>query len=211
MLKSSEFVERLGKELEVLPEEERASALSFYEEYFSEAADEERAVIKLGTPEAVAKNIINEYYSQNATATSTSKKAKRKLSDTNKILLVIILVLLSPVIIPVAGAVMSVFVGALCVVFGLFVGAAAIIISLLVSGYAVALAGIVLAVISIFAFVGLSLADGLFILGTGIVLTTVGLMFGILMTWISVKIIPALISWFVDLCKLPFKMRRKSA
>ncbi len=210
-MKSHEFIDKLSKELEVLPEEERQMAISYYEEYFSEAADEERAVIKLGTPEAVAKNIINEYNSQTSESNvNKNVKVKHKLSDTNKILLVIILVLLSPVIIPLAGGAIAVVAGILCAVLGVFIAVAAVVLALMLSGYAVAIAGVALAVISVFAFVSISMADGLFILGTGIVLFAVGLVFGILMTWASVKVIPGLISWFVDLCKLPFK-RRKNA
>lgn len=210
-MKSHEFLEKLSKELEVLPEDERLSALSYYEEYFSEAADEERAVIKLGTPESVARNIISEYKSQAATGlTDKKEKVKQRLGDSNKILIVIILVLLSPVILPLFAGAVSIIVGLLAGIFAVFVGIAATVLALMISGYAVAVAGVALSIVSIVAFVSLSLADGLFILGTGIVLMAVGLAFGLLMTMAVVKVVPGLISWFVDLCKLPFKWRKKA-
>lgn len=210
-MKSHEFIEILSKELEVLPDDERLLALNYYEEYFSEAAGEERAVIKLGSPESVARNIISEYKNQFTSISPDKKeKAKKKLSDSNKILIIIILVLLSPVILPLAGAAVSVVVGVLAGVFGILIGIAAVVLALMLSGYAIAIAGVALSAASIFAFVSLSLADGLFILGTGIALVAVGLAFGILMTWAAVKVIPGLISWFVDLCKLPFKRRKNT-
>jgi len=210
-MKSHEFIEKLNKELEVLPEDERLSALNYYEEYFSEAADEERAVIKLGTPEAVAKNIIREYNNQAVSKAESNKpKTGQKINDTNKILIAIILVLLSPVILPLAGGAAAIVIGLLAGVFGIFISVAATVMALMISGYAIAIAGVAVSVVSIFAFVSLSLADGLFVLGTGIVLVAVGLVFGIFMTWATIKLIPALISWFVDLCNLLFKRRKKT-
>ncbi len=211
-MKSSEFIKRLGDALETLPEEERMSALSYYEEYFSEAADEERAVIKLGLPETVAQNIINDYYAQNGqNARGAKTKTQNRLSDTGRILLVAVLVLLSPVILPLLAAAVGLAIGAVCLVLGLFVAVAACLIGLLVGGYAVAAVGAALSLFSILVFLSMPLADGLFILGTGLVLAALGLAFGILFTWMTIKVLPGLISWFVDLCRLPFKRRKKAA
>ncbi|MCH5324358.1 MAG: DUF1700 domain-containing protein [Eubacterium sp.] len=57
-----EFLAQLRNALSSVPQEEREAAMSYYEEFFSEAGEEnEQAVIaSLGSPEELAKSIINE-------------------------------------------------------------------------------------------------------------------------------------------------------
>lgn len=58
-----EYLNALREALEVLPEDERASAIRYYEEYFMDAGPENEAkvIAELGSPEEVAQNIVNEY------------------------------------------------------------------------------------------------------------------------------------------------------
>ena len=57
-----EFLSRLRNALSALPKEEREAAMSYYEEFFSDAGEEnEQAVIaSLGAPEELARSIMNE-------------------------------------------------------------------------------------------------------------------------------------------------------
>ena len=57
-----DFLSRLRSALSPLPKEERDAAMSYYEEFFSDAGeDNEQAVIaSLGTPEELARSIIDE-------------------------------------------------------------------------------------------------------------------------------------------------------
>ena len=62
-----EFLSRLRNALSALPNEERDAAMSYYEEFFSDAGeDNEQAVIaSLGTPEELARSIISENTAEN--------------------------------------------------------------------------------------------------------------------------------------------------
>lgn len=62
-----DFLSRLRNALSPLPQEERDAAMNYYEEFFSDAGeDNEQAVIaSLGTPEELAKQIIEENNREN--------------------------------------------------------------------------------------------------------------------------------------------------
>ena len=62
-----DFLSRLRNALSPLPQEERDAAMNYYEEFFSDAGeDNEQAVIaSLGTPEELAKSIIDENNREN--------------------------------------------------------------------------------------------------------------------------------------------------
>ncbi len=58
-----EYMNALREALGVLPEEERANAIRYYEEYFLDAGpeNEARVIEELGAPEQVAQQILNDY------------------------------------------------------------------------------------------------------------------------------------------------------
>lgn len=58
-----EYLNALREALGVLPDEERANAIRYYEEYFLDAGPENemRVIQELGTPEEVAQQILNDY------------------------------------------------------------------------------------------------------------------------------------------------------
>ncbi len=58
-----EYLYRLSECLRQLPEQERVAALSYYDEFFIEASDEDPAAVmeKLGPPEKVAASILADY------------------------------------------------------------------------------------------------------------------------------------------------------
>lgn len=57
---AAEFLQQLAANLQCLQEEERASAMAYYHEYFEEAGEENEveAVERLGSPQSVAERII---------------------------------------------------------------------------------------------------------------------------------------------------------
>ena len=59
----TEYMAALRRALSVLPEEERASALRYYEEYFDDAGPENEAkvIADLGAPDKVAAQILADY------------------------------------------------------------------------------------------------------------------------------------------------------
>lgn len=58
-----EYLQALREALSVLPDDEIASAIHYYEDYFLDAGDENanQVIEKLGPPEQVAQAILNEY------------------------------------------------------------------------------------------------------------------------------------------------------
>ena len=59
----NEYMAALRRALSVLPEEERANALRYYEEYFDDAGpeNEQQVISDLGAPEKVAEQILADY------------------------------------------------------------------------------------------------------------------------------------------------------
>lgn len=59
----ADYMAALRRALSVLPEEERANALRYYEEYFDDAGpeNEAKAIEELGEPAKVAAQILADY------------------------------------------------------------------------------------------------------------------------------------------------------
>jgi uncharacterized membrane protein len=172
------YISELRRRLRALPEEETGAAAEFYGDYFREAEDFDEAFLALGTPRAVAAQIIAEYAARDgtdetppepdfsATAAPAKKRGGAKLFWT-----VLLAVFAAPIALPV-----SIAVGA--VLFSVAVTLAAAVFSLAVSAAACVLAGFVLAIAGAFAVflhpaTGLAaLGSGLFGLGVGYLLLT---------------------------------------
>ncbi|MBS5150701.1 MAG: DUF1700 domain-containing protein [Butyricicoccus pullicaecorum] len=56
-----EYLQKLREALSVLPDDEIAQAMHYYEDYFLDAGDENAVIAELGSPEQVAQSILNEY------------------------------------------------------------------------------------------------------------------------------------------------------
>ncbi len=63
---ASEFLQQLAANLQCLQDDERASAMAYYHEYFEEAGEENEAEAaeRLGSPQSVAERIIRELGSE---------------------------------------------------------------------------------------------------------------------------------------------------
>lgn len=127
---------------------------------------------------------------------SGSQKPKEPLSGGKIALIILLAVLLSPVWIGVLGGIFGGFVGLLAGAFGIF-------IAILVVGVVLTVVGAALFVIGIAAIFGSPLG-GLCLLGGGMIMAAVGLVF----VWLTVVIagvaIPALVRGFVSLCRRLF-------
>lgn len=160
-----DFLSRLRNALSSLPQEERDAAMNYYEEFFSEAGeDNEQAVIaSLGSPEELAKSIIDENNRDNpASSHSGSVSSSDPVGSFNnstsgftppptpaqtasrwtggQIALFVVLAVLSA---PIWG-------GLLCGIFGVIVGLFAAVIGMTAAFGACAIAFFVSGIIALF-------------------------------------------------------------
>lgn len=160
-----DFLSRLRNALSSLPQEERDAAMNYYEEFFSDAGeDNEQAVIaSLGTPEELAKSIIDENNrdnpaSSNSGSTSSSEPVGSFNNQTSGFnppptpaqtasrwtggqiaLFVVLAVLASPI-----------WLGLLCAVFGVIVGLFAAVVGIVAAFGACAVAFFVSGILALF-------------------------------------------------------------
>ena len=210
-----EFLQQTEKALCALPEEERANATAYLNEYFEDAGveKEQDVIIELKSPQDVAAGIIDDYYQNNPSARprsapqnntqtqpDTPTQSREPQSSGSKTTIpvwavILLLICLSPFILSVFG-----------VVFGVFVSAVSIVFSLSVVAFVIAVVGIVVIVSGIVAMFS-SLLAGMLVVGVGFTLTGIGIIFIMLTIKLYKWLIPNTIKGIVYLCKLPFKNR----
>lgn len=69
-----QYLKKLEQNIQALPVEEQKEALSYYSDYFDEADDDDKVIEELGSPEELAKTIIDKFSC--VPAKSRAKKAK---------------------------------------------------------------------------------------------------------------------------------------
>lgn len=227
-----EFMSELRALLADLSEEERDEALQYYNDYFDDAgAENETSIIKeLGSPQKLAATIKagllgqNEEESEYRETGYTDTRFEQKDSPANrqesssgysysggyqgagsnkglKIALIILIILFGvPVAIPVVLAIVG-------VVLAVIVAVASAIFAILVSGLALAFAGVMVFGMG-FTQLFHSVPVALGLIGAGLILAAIGAALTILMGWITVKIVPPMFRWFVELCRKPFQKRK---
>ena len=152
-----EFLERLRNALSSVPLEERDAAMSYYEEFFSDAGEEnEQAVIaSLGSPEELARSIINENSNETEQAADTSANSaasgftantftppptpaqqKSGMTGGQIALIVVLLILTSPVWLGLLIGLFGMIVGIFAAVIGIIVGFGGCAIAAFVTGIA---------------------------------------------------------------------------
>ncbi len=187
-----EFLSELEKELEDLSKDERTSALKYYEDYFEDAGEEnEKDIIKeLDSPKKLAEVIKGE------------KENEENIEYRSSIptWLIIILIIFSPVVLPL-------IVGLFGGLFGLFMGLIGLIIGLLSAGIAIFVSGIATTTIGIFKVFTLPPA-GLLLIGVGLILLGIGSIMTLLTIKLCVLAIPAIIKGTVNLISSIFKGRK---
>ena len=216
-----EFFRRLEYLLRELPESERMDALSYYNDYFDEAGtqNEQKVLQELGSPEAVAQHILEDYrqttgrdyhtqengmygnpssgvYQQSQPA----QKQTKKLSIGKKVLIVVLLVLTFPVWIGIIAGLFGAVVGVLGAIFGIVVGIGGAAIGVVVASIACIVAGI-------FAAMTIPL-EGLAMIGVGALLFALGMLMVLLFVLVTCHWLPLLgksiIKWIKGI-----KMRRE--
>lgn len=160
----NEYMLELEAALRRLPKEEREEALSYFREYFEDAGPEKEAEVieELGDPKAAASQILKDVAIKRLEEPKAA--AKKGLST---IWIVILALCAAPLGLPLL---LVVFVLGLTAVIVLF----AIFLSLFITGVSLAAAGLVSAAAG-FYFLPSQAANGIFILGTALCETGIGL------------------------------------
>ena len=208
----NEYMAALRRALAGLPEEERASALRYYEEYFDDAGpeNEHKAIDGLGAPEQVAAQILADYREltavppQGRDADSAAAKPRRRWRGISPWLLIELVLLAIPVGVPL-------LLGAAATVLGLLVAAAAVVFAFaVVIPLALLLAGAMLCGFS-FALWGAP-ASAVAALGCGVALVALGVLVSLLILKLCMLVVLPVCRGLVALIRWPFDRlhRRKN-
>ena len=211
-----EFMRKLEYLLKDIPENEKADALAYYNDYFDEAGveNEEQVIQELGSPEAVAQTILADVQEESAqyerkdySSPETETQESRELSNvekqsnnsksesmnsSTKILLIILLVFTFPLWIGVVAGLFGAVVGVIGGLFGIAVGLLATVIGLIVGGIGLMIGGAVTLFTS-------TLVEGLALVGSGAIMAAVGTLLAIPCVWLVGVWIPkwvkAIVKW----------------
>jgi len=158
----NEFIGELKKKLRKLPFDEIKEAVDYYEGYFDDAGEENEQTVlaELGSPAAVASQIIAAFAIKEAEADGSGKKKWRVAW------LVILSIFASPIAIPLA-------LSAGVVAIALVISLSAVIISFFAAGIAMFFSGIA-CIVAGFWVILQSFPTTLFYLGAGLVLLGIG-------------------------------------
>ena len=207
----TEYMAALRRALSVLPEEERASALRYYEEYFDDAGpeNEQKVISDLGAPETVAAQILADYREVSAVPPANGKAAqppKRGWRGINPWLLLVLVLLAIPVGIPLAG----VLVGLIATVFGIALSVILVAtVFIIVVPLCLLAGGVVLCGFS-FVLWGAP-ASAITTLGCGLSLFALGILVSLLMIKLCTLFVPPLFRLLVAVIRWPIdKIRNRS-
>jgi len=165
-MNKSEFINKLRQEIRNLPYDEVEKTIAYYEEIISDrmedGSSEEEAVSSLGTPEAIARDLLaNQSFS--TIIRHKVEDYKRKNNPENTAAIIVIMILLFPVWFPIA-------MGALSFIISFFAIIGGVIIALWAISVAIGAAGIAVLIASVFGFATSLIPTGFFSFGTGIAL-----------------------------------------
>lgn len=219
-----EFMRQLEYLLRGIPENERADALAYYNDYFDEAGSENeyQVIQELGSPENVAQTILEDvqretsqrarqdYTSpENEHAESygqgqapheqqharTSAGEKKSMPTSTKVLFVIVIILTFPLWIGIVAGLFGGLIGIIGGLFGVVVGLIGAAFGLVMGGIGCVIGGI--------ACIMTSPVEGLAVISVGAILTAVGILLALPCVWgVGVWIpkgVKALISWIKSL------------
>ena len=209
---------RLDELLADITEAEKDEALSYYEEYFEDAGEEneEEVIQSLGSPEKVAATIkaglsenaeeegefsetgyTNSYYEvKDEVATINNKKGLAGIGTGGWIIILILclfaLPILGPILLGIAGT-----------IFGVLVAIAAVIFAVLVTGVALVAAAVGL-VVAGFATLFATPIVGVALIGAALIVAGIGILMAILGFWVVTKVVPPLFRGAIELIRKPF-------
>ena len=133
-------------------------------------------------------------YETASSHTEKSNNKKGKLSPGIIVLIVVLSILASPILLPVAGALLGVFVSIIAVIVALLVVWFALIIAFGAVAVSLLVTAVVLAVVSVIIFFGHPLI-GLSVLGVGLLCGGIGLLFLMLTVCMAGVVTPAFWRW----------------
>ena len=132
-MNKEEFLSVLEKELEILPEEKRKKAMSYYKACFDsvDKLSEQAIIFKLGSPKLIANNIIKEHQKsikfENLSDNKKKifsfleniKKGNYKFNTRNIIIAIILILIFIFFVLPLLGNISVVLFALICAVFGI--------------------------------------------------------------------------------------------
>lgn len=219
----AEFMEKLKELLSDLSESEREEVLTYYEEYFEDAGEEnEQTVIEsLGSPQKVAR-IIKEglkdsqgeqgeftehgfsgYEDEEKEELGQPEGRKNFLRKRNGLssgwllLLIILAVFAFPILIPVVSAVIA-------VIFAIIVAIAAVLFAVVIAGIALVIAAGCLLIGGV-TMLFHTARTGVLMLALGLVSGGIGVLLTILGVMIVGKVLPVVVRWIVKVLRKLFR------
>lgn len=181
-----EYLKELEILLKTLPEAERQNALKYYEEYFSEAGEEnELSVInELGDVSLLADKIKGEEIFKEVE--KTEKVKEEQVQNKNDVLAILLLI--------------AILIFGIPVIFPVILSVIGVLIALACAGIGICIAGIGCFCIAIVLFFS-EVFKGILALGVSFILLAVGIALSIAIGFVLIKVVPSLIRWFVKLCR----------
>lgn len=166
----NEYLMELRHRLRRLPQEEFDSAIMYYEEYFDDAGieKEQEVIANLGTPAALAGQLIGEFAIKEPIdgTTPTAKKSA------NKIWIGVLALFASPIALPISIAVAA-------VVFALVVSLGAVLFAFGITGIGLLISGAVVAILGLTQITTITFG-ALVYMGGGLIVFALGIMFSLL-------------------------------
>lgn len=219
-----EFMSQLEGLLSDVSNAEREEALKYYNDYFDDAGkeQEDQVIKELKSPEIVAKIItgglndtegVNGEFTENGFQDAkdresfelkkkTEEKYVKRGNDGMTLLLIILVAIFAiPVGIPILAVVFSLVVTVVVLAVAFVAAGAAIVIAFLLGGFAMAAVGIG----EMFG----APPVGFIFLGAGLLLLGFALFGIMIIVLICGKVLPVIFEAIVNLCKYPFRNRRK--
>lgn len=215
----SEFMTRLRELLTDINEAEREEALSYYEEYFDDAGEENEASVisSLGTPEKVAATIkaglndnvedgefsetgyTNSYYDTKDELATREKRGffkQRGLGTGGWIIILILCIFALPILGPL-------LIGIASAVFGILIAIAAVFFAVLIAGVAMIVAAVAMVAAAIGSFVAAPVV-GIALIGAALLVGGLGIIVTVFGAWIVTKIVPPVFRGVINLIRKPF-------
>lgn len=217
-----EFMTELAALLQDVPVEERKEAMQYYNDYFDDAGEEEKDVVKeLGSPEKVAENIkkdlgiqteipsggaqntgANHTGAQDARAQDNGTQNVGTQEQSNHIWKIVLIVLVVIFGIPL-------LLGIGCGVLGLLAGIIATVFSVILTAVLVVITGI-LAIVAGLTFLIPEPAVGLALIGGGLIAGVCGVIASVLLVKLCMIAFPAAGRWITKMWN-KVKNRKKVA
>ena len=215
-----QFLFQLEQKLLDIPEDERAEAMEYYRDYFSDAGpeNEEQVIAELGSPEKVAASIkeglragredtgtVGQPPQTRGSSQSYSEanQGRRQTDSRSKwILVILVAVFTFPVWVGAVGALFGVLVAVVATVFGVLVAAVALAVAGVVGG-------IICFIVGIVRFFTGGLVSGLMTVSIGLLLFAMGCLCTAALIFVIGQVFPWMIRGISNLLHNGIHRRKK--